>query len=251
MKQAELNEILEQHRLWLSDPTKGSRANLSRADLSGANLSGANLSGAYLSDANLSDADLSGAYLSGAYLSGAYLSGANLSGANLSGAYLSDANLSGANLSDANLSDADLSGAYLSGANGLPIMDHQDPTEPYARQTPTPEVLAKRAERFRSRNPQVPVIEQIDAKILEAIELGGALDMSHWHTCETTHCRAGWAIHLAGEAGAKLEKERGPFHAGAMIYRASTGRAPHFFARDADALEDIRRCAAEQMAVTE
>jgi hypothetical protein len=31
--------------------------------------------------------------------------------------------------------------------------------------------------------------------------------------------------------------------AGAMLYRASTGRVPHFFASNADAMEDIRRCA--------
>jgi hypothetical protein len=70
--------------------------------------------------------------------------------------------------------------------------------------------------------------------------------MSQWHTCETTHCRAGWAITLAGPDGKELEKKYGPRIAGAMIYRASTGRAPHFFASDKDALEDIRQCAAEQ-----
>ena len=36
---------------------------------------------------------------------------------------------------------------------------------------------------------------------LKAIEDGGKLDMSTWHRCGTTHCRAGWAITLAGAAG--------------------------------------------------
>jgi hypothetical protein len=69
--------------------------------------------------------------------------------------------------------------------------------------------------------------------------------MGHWHdeSCRTTHCRAGWAIHLAGAAGYALEKQHGPQRAGAMLYRASTGRAPHFFASNERALEDIRRCA--------
>jgi hypothetical protein len=68
--------------------------------------------------------------------------------------------------------------------------------------------------------------------------------MDSWHTCETTHCRAGWAITLAGGPGKKLEKDYGPENAGRMIYLASTGRVPHFFATNERALEDIRACAA-------
>mgnify|MGYP004673161599 CR=1 FL=1 len=117
--EAQLNEVLRNHKHWLMrdcDGWENMRANLSRAYLSGAYLSraylsGANLSGADLSRANLSGADLSGANLSGADLSRANLSGAYLSRANLSGAYLSRADLSGANLSGANLSGADLSRA--------------------------------------------------------------------------------------------------------------------------------------------
>lgn len=41
----QLNEILENHKLWLNDDG-GSRAELRDANLSGANLFGANLSGA-------------------------------------------------------------------------------------------------------------------------------------------------------------------------------------------------------------
>jgi hypothetical protein len=58
--------------------------------------------------------------------------------------------------------------------------------------------------------------------------------------------RAGWAITLAGEMGKRLEQQYGPHHAGRMIYIASTGRSPHFFASDAAAMEDIRERAAEQ-----
>lgn len=51
----------------------------------------------------------------------------------------------------------------------------------------------------------VPIIENIHQKILEAVSVPKAFDMSTWHTCETTHCRAGWVVHLAGEAGKALE----------------------------------------------
>ena len=71
--------------------------------------------------------------------------------------------------------------------------------------------------------------------------------MSNWHTCETTHCRAGWAIHLAGKAGADLEERVGPAAAGAMIYHASTGRVPDFYANDVKALADITECAKGQV----
>jgi DNA-binding transcriptional ArsR family regulator len=95
-----------------------------------------------------------------------------------------------------------------------------------------------------SINIAVPVVEDLDRKVAEAVgEQGEALDMGRWH-CGTTHCRAGWAITLAGEAGAALEAKVGSEMAGRLIYEASTGRmAPDFFASNSDALADIRRCA--------
>lgn len=95
-----------------------------------------------------------------------------------------------------------------------------------------------------SVNIAVPVVGDLDRKVAEAVGKDGeSLDMGRWH-CGTTHCRAGWAITLAGEAGAALESKVGPEMAGRLIYEASTGRmAPDFFASNADALADIRRCA--------
>ena len=77
----------------------------------------------------------------------------------------------------------------------------------------------------------IPVVDQIDASILAAIQSGGALDMTRWHTCETTHCQAGWAIVLAGDAGRELERRYGSGVAGALIYAASRpGQpVPNFF----------------------
>src|SRR5439155_20297718 len=99
------------------------------------------------------------------------------------------------------------------------------------------------------KNPSVPVVPRLDAQILDLIDTGrGQLNMSTWHSCETTHCRAGWAITLAGEPGKQFEKEYGPYRAGRMIYLASTGRVPHFFATNGRALEDIRSCATKAAA---
>jgi hypothetical protein len=220
------------------------RANLARANLADANLDGANLDGASLAGANLADADLAGANLADADLAGAYLARANLARANLA-----DANLDGANLDGANLDGANLDGANLDGACNVPTgIAQTDPPKPYERKVlPRAQRLAERAREYRERNPDVPVVERLDAKILALVDGGeGKLEMATWHTCETTHCRAGWAIHLAGAAGYELEKRYDAERAGAMIYRASTGRVPHFFASNDRALEDIKRCAAEQ-----
>src|SRR5699024_6227462 len=121
-------------------------------------------------------------------------------------ANLSGADLSRANLSDANLWNANLWNANLSGASG---------------------VLA-------------PVVENIDAAILEQVAGVGKLDMTQWHQCDSTHCRAGWAIHLAGDAGYALEDKIGSSAAGALIYHASAGYIPDFYASNEDALADMR-----------
>jgi hypothetical protein len=221
-------------------------ANLAYANLAYANLAYADLTGANLADANLADADLTGADLTGADLTGADLTGANVADANLADANLAYANLAyadltGADLTGADLTDADLTGAYLTGAKDATPYEHKP------RRTP-----AERAADYRALHPDVPVVPQLDAKILGAIEKGGALDMSTWHTCETTHCRAGWAIHIAGAAGYALEKKLGnSAMAGRAIYRASTGRSPHFYATTERALADIRRCAAEDAGDTQ
>ena len=89
----------------------------------------------------------------------------------------------------------------------------------------------------------IPIIPEIDAQILAAIENGGTLEMGDWHTCDTTHCRAGWAIHLAGENGRLLELRVGSAAAGALIYQASRGSYPDFYALNEAAMADLRQCA--------
>ena len=105
--------------------------------------------------------------------------------ANLSDASLRGADLSGADLFGADLSGASLRGAYLSEAIGLPIA--------------------------------VDAPARLRAVAVAALADADALEMSDWHTCETTHCIAGWAIHQAGEAGRILEALHGPALAGRLL----------------------------------
>ena len=167
-------------------------------------------------------------------------------GANLADADLADADLAGADLAGADLADANLADAYLADAKNVPAgVEKVDPPEPYTRVV-DPARYAQRAERYRAKHQDVPVVPDLDRRILEVIDSGkGALNMGAWHSCTTTHCRAGWSIHLAGEAGYALEERHGPALAGHMIYMASTGRTAHFFASNERALEDIRRRAGE------
>jgi uncharacterized protein YjbI with pentapeptide repeats len=206
-------------------------ANLADADLADADLAGANLAGANLAGADLADADLAGANLAGANLADADLADADLAGANLAGANLAGANLAGADLAGADLAGADLAGAHLAGAHLAG---------------------AHLAGALKIDPSEIPVIPNIDDTILAAIESGGVLDMSDWHGeggwCGTTHCRAGWAIHLGGEKGKALQDKLGPNVAGTLIYEASRpGRpAPWFFDSTEGALADLRKCAKAQ-----
>lgn len=83
-------------------------------------------------------------------------------------------------------------------------------------------------------------------RVLAAVKRGdGKLDMRKWHTCETTHCRAGWAVVLAGKPGKDLEARVGSQTAGTLIYLKSrpSKRLPDFFASDAEAMADLEACA--------
>jgi hypothetical protein len=109
----------------------------------------------------------------------------------------------------------------------------------------------------------VPAVEKLNSKILAAIDAGGVLEMEFWHgrehyetcvaaawkpvrACGTTHCVAGWAVMLAGEAGHALEARVGSEAAGMLIFAKSTGYVPDFSDVDEDALEALRERAAEE-----
>ena len=70
--------------------------------------------------------------------------------------------------------------------------------------------------------------------------------MREWHTCETTHCRAGWVTVLAGEGGKALEDTYGTAAAAALIYQASDPtleRIPDFYTTNDEAMADMKRLA--------
>ena len=95
----------------------------------------------------------------------------------------------------------------------------------------------------------MPVIENIHQKVFEAIQKEDALNMSEVHTCSTTHCRAGWVVHLAGEEGYKLEEKTNWSFAAMQIYKASSDikvSPVRFFEGNSEAIKDIKRCALEE-----
>jgi hypothetical protein len=73
--------------------------------------------------------------------------------------------------------------------------------------------------------------------------------MESWHTCETTHCRAGWVVTLAGEEGKKLEKKTSTLFAAMQIYKASSTirvSPTSFYDSNEVAMKDMKRCAEEE-----
>lgn len=174
---------------------------------------GAHLEGAYLEYAILRDADFECADLACSNLRGADMRGADMRDAILRGADMRDADMRDANIKCAFLSRADLRGAKL---------------------------------------PPAPVIPDIHRRVYEAATATpDSLDMGYWHTCETTHCRAGWVVHLAGPEGYALEAKYGTGVAAALIYMASDPsleRIPDWYVSDRAARADMKRLAGEQMA---
>ena len=202
------------HQAWLKSKGWCYRHDPGDAPAIRANLRGSDLRGSDLSGSDLSDSDLSDSDLSGSDLRGSNLRGSNLRGSDLSGSDLSDSDLRGSNLRGSNLRGSNLRGSVI------------------------------------------PIVQNIDAAMLAAIEANKAsgkngLKMDNWHGadkcdetnwCETTHCRAGYAICLAGKAGFDLEKKFGPNVAGALIYAASGSHpVPNFYDTNEGAMADIRR----------
>jgi hypothetical protein len=166
-----------------------------------------NLSGANFSDANLQHADFMGADLQRADFMDANLESADLESADLQRAYLVEANLQHADMRRANLQHAYLRGANLDGA----LIDYQ-------------------------------IEEGLLLKVAQHALQDGALDMSRWHTCDTTHCIAGWAEHLS-EKTRKLAASHGHEIAGLL----TLGHEAHkfFWASDDDARKFLQSVVAK------
>jgi uncharacterized protein YjbI with pentapeptide repeats len=247
-------------------------ADLEGADLGGAYLEGASLGGAYLKGADLGGADLEGAYLKGAYLGGAYLGGAYLKGAylkgaDLEGAYLKGADLGGADLKGAYLKGAYLGGAYLGGADlkgaylkgafreGAYLkgadLKGADLGGAYLERASLEGASLKGAYLKGAlqgeKGIKIPTLKKPYTQILSAIKGGGnSLDMSDWHTCETTHCIGGWVTHLAGKKGKALEEFVGPLAAATLILKRSGTRIPNYFASNDVAMKFVEDMAAKE-----
>ena len=73
--------------------------------------------------------------------------------------------------------------------------------------------------------------------------------MREWHSCETTHCRAGWVVTLAGEAGKALEEFHDTPLAALLIYAASSPlkvSMTRFYETNEVAMADMKRLAEEE-----
>jgi hypothetical protein len=82
--------------------------------------------------------------------------------------------------------------------------------------------------------------------VYEAVSKPNAFNMGAWHTCETTHCRAGWVVTLAGEEGKKLEAFHDTALAASLIYHASSPlpvSMPRFYDNNDAAMADMKRLA--------
>ena len=91
----------------------------------------------------------------------------------------------------------------------------------------------------------VPAIPDIHRAIYAAASKPDALDMKTWHTCETTHCRGGWTVSLAGEKGKALEARTSTLFAAMQIYKASGYPISpvRFFDDNKKAMADMKRLA--------
>lgn len=103
---------------------------------------------------------------------------------------------------------------------------------------------------------KVPIVRDLDNKLLMTLlTQNNRLEMDQWHSdnadsteaeakqhfCGTTHCRGGWAQHLAGLQGYRLREacHKDDGFVSALIYYASTGRVPNFYTTNAQALKSI------------
>ena len=135
----------------------------------------------------------------------ANLRGADLRYADLIGADLRDANLIGVDLRYADLRRADLTGAEL----GDTFKESYDPT--------------------------------LKAKILKAVESPkNALKMDQWHSCESTHCIAGWAVHLSGDKGKQMEDASTTYLAARLLLGLDHIESEVFFLEEAEAMDWLR-----------
>lgn len=75
--------------------------------------------------------------------------------------------------------------------------------------------------------------------------------MDKWHTCETTHCRGGWVVHLAGKEGYAVKAFYGDVLAAQLIYVESgynINPCDFFILDNEKVLADMKRLAEAEAA---
>jgi len=90
-------------------------------------------------------------------------------------------------------------------------------------------------------------VEDLNQKVYEAVQADGALEMGNWHSCDTTHCWAGWIVTLAGVLGKMLESRTSTEFAARVIYHNSTGEnisPTNFCLGNKEAMAKIKELAA-------
>lgn len=188
------------------------------SDLDGVDLEGSSFRGASFEDSCFYEAKFLGARFGRAYFGGANFACATFQNARFQGADFREADLSGALLGEQQIRDLVVDGVRVRHALN-------DRTALMAPMGDAPQRLATVA----------------------AIVLSDPsnLDMTHWHNssreggkCKTTHCLAGWAIHLAGPLGAFLEDRFGAARAGEILLGKEA--ASFFYADNATALAYLR-----------
>jgi hypothetical protein len=226
MNPEKLQEILvASKKFWQTNGMDGSVAVLTDADLTDAVLTGADLTDAVLTGADLTGADCAGAVLTGADLTGADCAGAVLRGADLTGADLTGADLTRADLTGADLTGADLTGADLTGADCAgAVLTRADLRGAVLTRAGLRGAVLRGAAFAGAKGltgnsfgitPDPTLPKRVAQSIIQ--EQSIKLRMVEYHTCETTHCLAGSAVHLSGPAGYALEKATSPSVAGAML----------------------------------
>ena len=82
--------------------------------------------------------------------------------------------------------------------------------------------------------------ESINAKVKSILEItGNKLVMDSYHTCGTTHCRAGWEIMIHPQ-GQELEKHFSSWMAATIIHRKSEGDFVDYFATEKEVMKELR-----------
>ena len=198
------------------------RARIQHGDFRKADMRGANFSYADLRHSKFEGVKLYGADLKKANLSGSDLRGVDFGDADLYSAKLKNADLRGADLSKCRLRKVDFHQADLRGAK-LPD--------------------------------DIPEVKDIHRKLYHACSKdGNKLDMGYWHGgpgggCGTSHCRAGWLVHMIGEEGYRYEEKLSVWTAAALIYAKSDPeleKVPDFYASTPHAKTEMRKRAEEE-----